>query len=228
MISHNTVTDLPYGAVSVGAGAARAGYARNNTIAHNRLARFMLRMQDSAAVYVTGRQPNSRVYRNYISEQGLTGLEPPPHCDAPGTGRRCTVEEVIAYEDVWINQVDPTGHKYNITSCTRTAEGLCNQTGNAHGGGIYTDNGSGGWHVLENVLEDTYHWMFTWQPGRMVGMEFRHNWVDSVLFTNNAAVASKPPVVVAQNTLVSSKEWPSAAQAVMAASGAQRRRLPRS
>ena len=40
------------------------------------------------------------MFRNYISEQGLTGLEPPPHCDAPGTGRRCTVEEVIGAEPV--------------------------------------------------------------------------------------------------------------------------------
>ena len=70
-------------------------------------------------------------------------------------------------------QVDPTGRKYNITSCNRTAAGWCNQTGNAHGGGIYTDNGSGGWNVTENVLADVYHWMFSWQPGRMVDMQFQ-------------------------------------------------------
>jgi len=113
------------------------------------------------------------MFRNYISEQGLTGLEPPPHCDAPGTGRRCTVEQVIGVENVWIRQVDPTGHKYNITRCKRTGPGWCNQTGNAHGGGIYTDNGSGGWDVSENVLAGVYHWMFTWQPGRMVDMRVR-------------------------------------------------------
>ena len=129
--------------------------------------------QDSAGIYVTGRQPGSRMFRNYISEQGLTGLEPPPHCDAPGTGRRCTVEEVIGAENVWIREVDPTGHKYNITRCKRTGPGWCNQTGNAHGGGIYTDNGSGGWDVSENVLAGVYHWMFTWQPGRMVDMRVR-------------------------------------------------------
>ena len=39
------------------------------------------------------------------------------------------------YEDIWIEEVDPTGHKYNITSCKRerVAKGWCNQTGNAHG-----------------------------------------------------------------------------------------------
>lgn len=56
-------------------------------VSYNRIARFMLKMQDSAGIYVTGRQPGSSIFRNYISEQGLTGLEPPPHCDAPGAGR---------------------------------------------------------------------------------------------------------------------------------------------
>ena len=44
VLSHNTVTNVPYGAFSVGAGAARAGYARNNTVSYNRIARFMLKM----------------------------------------------------------------------------------------------------------------------------------------------------------------------------------------
>ena len=137
--------------------------------------------------------------------------------------RRCTVEEVIAFEDTWIHEVDPTGHKYNITSCkgNRAGEGWCNQAGNAHGGGIYTDNGSGGWHVSENVLTQVYHWMFTWQPIKMVDMQFEGNWVDSPLFTNNAAT-SEPPVTVSGNTLiVSGDAWPAAARAVMAEAGAR-------
>ena len=118
-------------------------------------------------------------------------------------------------------QVDPTGHKYNITSCNRTPEGWCNQTGNAHGGGIYTDNGSGGWNVSENVLADVYHWMFTWQPDKMVDMQFEHNWVDSPLFTNNAE-HSTPPVRVVSNTLVArGGVWPAAAHEVMADAGAR-------
>ena len=190
-ISHNTVTDVPYGAISVGAGAARPGYAHNNTISYNKIARFMLKMVDSAAIYVTGRQPGSRIHRNFITEQGLTGLEPQPqHCNK----HRCTVEELISHENVWIDEVDPTGTKYNITSCKRTStEGWCNQTGNAHGGGLYTDNGSGGWRVTENVLSQVYHWMFTWQPDKMVDMQFENNFVDSPLYTNNAA-NSDPPV----------------------------------
>jgi hypothetical protein len=221
-LSHNTVTDVPYGALSVGAGAARAGYAHNNTISYNKIARFMLKMVDSAAIYVTGRQPGSHMYRNFILQQGLSGLEPSPHCDAPGMGRRCTVEEVIGFEDIWIQQVDPTGHKYNITRCERTADGWCNQFGNAHGGGIYTDNGSGGWHVTQNVLTDVYHWMFTWQPVKMVDMQFQHNWVDTPLFTNNAA-SSDPPVIVSDNTLITrGGTWPAAAQTVMADAGAHR------
>jgi hypothetical protein len=108
VLSHNTVTDVPYGAISVGAGAARAGYAHNNTVSYNKIARFMLRMEDSAGIYVTGRQSGSRMHRNFISQQGLTGLEPAPHCDAPGTGRRCTMDEALGFEDVWIQQVQYT------------------------------------------------------------------------------------------------------------------------
>jgi malic enzyme len=70
MLVHNTITDLPYGAISVGAGAARAGYAHSNIVAYNSISRFMLKMVDSAGVYVTGRQPGSQIHHNYISDQG--------------------------------------------------------------------------------------------------------------------------------------------------------------
>ena len=80
---------------------------------------------------------------------------------------------MIGFEDIWIQKVDPTGHKYNITSCERGRQGWCNQTGNAHGGGIYTDNGSGGWNVTDNVLAGVYHWLFAWQPAKMVDMRVR-------------------------------------------------------
>lgn len=86
-----------------------------------------------------------------------------------------------------------------------------------------TDNGSGGWSVTENVLKDVYHFMFTWQPEKMVDMQFERNWVDSPLYTNNAA-GSVPPVRVVDNTLVAlSGVWPAAAQVVMAGAGARPR-----
>ena len=44
VLSHNTVENDSYGAFSVGAGAARPGYARNDTASYNRVARFMLKM----------------------------------------------------------------------------------------------------------------------------------------------------------------------------------------
>lgn len=79
VLSHNTVTDVPYGAISIGAGAARAGYARNNTLSNNRISRFMLKMVDSAGIYVTGRQPGSRMHRNFISEQVRCSRSHLPH-----------------------------------------------------------------------------------------------------------------------------------------------------
>ena len=63
------------------------------------------------------------------------------------------------------------------------------------------DNGSGGWLVAHNVLEDVYHWMFVWdgRPGKMVDMRWASNWVDSKLFTDNALDNN---VTVGNNTLV--------------------------
>ena len=37
VLSHNTVENDPYGAFSVGAGAARPGHARNDTASYNRM-----------------------------------------------------------------------------------------------------------------------------------------------------------------------------------------------
>ena len=52
-------------------------------------------------------------------------------------------------------------------------------------------------------------------------LQFQHNWVDTPLFTNNAA-ASDPPVAVSENTLVPRDgPWPTAAQAVMVGAGAR-------
>ena len=44
----------------------------------------------------------------------------------------------------------------------------------------------------------------------MVDMAFSGNWVDSPLYTNNAA-RSDPPVTVSDNTLVTSGAWPAGA-----------------
>ena len=54
-------------------------------------------------------------------------------------------------------------------------------------------------------------------------MRFEQNWVDSPLYTNNAA-ESEPAVRVSNNTLVAagSGAWPAAARAVMAEAGARR------
>jgi len=216
-ISHNTLTNLPYGGINIGAGAAHPGYARNNTVTFNRIDNWMLRMQDSAGIHVTGRQPGSMIRSNFISRQGLTGLEPPPSCDNPLRGQRCSLDEVVAYEDRWIAQI---GKPYNISSCNRTSDGWCNQTGNSHGGGIYMDNGSGGWEVTGNVLSGIYNWMFVWdgRPGKMVNMSFHHNWVDSWLFSNNA-VGNQ--VSAQDNILVSKGAWPDGAKVVMQSAGAR-------
>ena len=82
------------------------------------------------------------------------------------------------------------------------------------------DNGSCGWLVEDNVLEDVYHWMFVWdgRPGKMVDMRWASNWVDSKLFTDNALDNN---VTVGNNTLVLGGRWPAAARAVMAAAGAR-------
>ena len=114
-LANNTISEMPYGAVSVGAGAAHPSYAANNEVAHNKIERWMLLMQDSGAVYMTGPQPGSSVHHNYFGNQGLSGLEPPPACDRPLEGKTCTVAEVEAVEDLWLIRIK--GWKWNLTNC---------------------------------------------------------------------------------------------------------------
>ena len=219
-VSHNTIAEMPYGAVSVGCGASHALYARDNVVSHNAISRWMLRMQDSGAIYMDGVQPNSSVHHNYMSRQGLTGLEPPPPCDAPLRGARCTLAQVRATEDLWIKQIH--GWKYNLSSCAAPragSAGWCNQSGNAHGGAVYPDNGSSGWDLFANVFEDVYHWAFVWDARKMKDMRFRDSWTDSPLFTNAAAAHN---VSIRGNTLVNrsaGEPWPAAALAVVQGAG---------
>jgi len=223
LATHNTLRDLPYGGFSVGCGAAYAGFARDNVISWNRIERWMLQMQDSAGVYMSGVQPNSTVHHNYIARKGLTGLEPRPTCDAPlaGPPRRCSAAQVLAVEDLWIRGLRACS-KYNACSCSRTSpRGFCNQTGNAHGGGIYPDNGSAGWRAFANVLEDVYHALFIWDSKKMMNMSFVGSWTDSLLFTNNAA---KHRVVIDGNVFVNrsaGEAWPKEAQAVVDGAGTE-------
>ena len=62
--------------------------------------------------------------------------------------------------------------------------------------------------------------MFVWdgRPGKMVDMLFAGNWVDSPLFSNNAAANN---VSVEGNVLVKGGEWPVAARDVMDSAGVQ-------
>lgn len=237
---------MPYGGFSVGAGAAHPSYAGNNEVAWNKVERWMLKMQDSGAVYMTGPQPNSSVHHNYFVWQGLSGLEPPPSCDAPLDGTYCTVAQVEAYEDLWWTEVG--GWRWNISRCdynntARSTQGraanstrsgvvaaaaaatqtqhrlFCNQTGNMHGGAIYPDNGSAGWDVHDNVMEKVVHWGFVWDSKKMKDMQFRSCYTDSRLFTNNGA---KHNVTFAGNYFVNvsaGDAFPAPAQAIMRNAG---------
>lgn len=220
LLSHNTLSDLPYGGISLGCGASHAGFAHSNVISWNRIERWMMTMQDSAGVYMTGVQPNSSVHHNYIAQQGLTGLEPRPYCDAPLAvpPRRCTAAELLATEDKWM--VEMNAQKFNVTPCHRSAtSAFCNQTGNAHGGGIYPDNGSAGWKAFANVLHEVYHSFFIWDSNKMMNMSFTQSWTDSLIFTNNAA---RHHVVIDQNHFVNrsaGEPWPTDALHVVNGAG---------
>jgi hypothetical protein len=227
-IAHNTISTTTYGAVSVGCGAAHAGYARDNSVAYNLIEGWMLGMQDSGAVYMTGVQPGSSVHHNYMRHQGLTALEAPwgrVSCDSAGPfpaaaaaaagGARCSVDDVIAWEDG--NSTGP---------CMEEGHVWCNQGGGyprpgMHGGAIYPDNGSSGWDVFANVMQDVFNWAFIWDgSGRMKDMLFRDCYTDSRLFTNNGAAHN---VTFEGNTFVNrtgGEPWPSAAEHIMAAAGA--------
>lgn len=68
-VTHNEIYNAPYTAIQMGWGWARekCDFAGNNTIAYNRLENVMTRLADGGHIYLLGRQPNSKIYRNYTN-----------------------------------------------------------------------------------------------------------------------------------------------------------------
>lgn len=80
-VSHNTLTNLPYSAISFGwgwgfGGAEIAGTIyledgmalfRDNTITYNRIENIMLKLFDGGGIYTLGRNDNSFIQNNYIA-----------------------------------------------------------------------------------------------------------------------------------------------------------------
>jgi hypothetical protein len=77
MISHNTLSDLPYTPISVGwgwgapdeTGTYSSGAVGSNSIISNRITNYMNVNHDGGGIYTLGRQDNSSIKFNYISGQ---------------------------------------------------------------------------------------------------------------------------------------------------------------
>ncbi|MBP7141417.1 MAG: right-handed parallel beta-helix repeat-containing protein [Opitutaceae bacterium] len=69
IIAHNEISDIPYTGISVGWGwgnpPAPEGTGHNR-ILHNRISRFMLRLDDGGGIYTTDRQPGSEIAFNFV------------------------------------------------------------------------------------------------------------------------------------------------------------------
>lgn len=78
VISHNRISNLTYGGVSVGWGwtTYASTFATNNTISHNDIGPYKSLLQDGGGIYMLGPQNNSRIFNNYVHDQldgGATG-----------------------------------------------------------------------------------------------------------------------------------------------------------
>lgn len=72
-ILHNDIYDVPYSGISLGWGwywTWDSTVSRNNTVAYNRIGKFMQRCRDGGGIYTLGQQPGSTVHDNYIFDQG--------------------------------------------------------------------------------------------------------------------------------------------------------------
>ena len=67
-ISHNTIRDTKYSAISVGWGWKSDAYPflANNEVSYNYISNAINLMSDGSAIYLVGCQPNSSVFDNYI------------------------------------------------------------------------------------------------------------------------------------------------------------------
>lgn len=67
-ISHNTINDTKYSAISVGWGWKRDAYPflENNEVSSNYISNAINLLSDGSAIYLVGCQPNSKVFDNYI------------------------------------------------------------------------------------------------------------------------------------------------------------------
>ncbi|MFG3252300.1 glycoside hydrolase family 2 TIM barrel-domain containing protein [Streptomyces sp. NPDC048172] len=76
-VDHNTVTHLPYTAISVGWGWDFVGdkdVQRDVVVSHNRIHDHMRTLRDGAGIYTQGQSPGSKVYANDIdTEKSPTG-----------------------------------------------------------------------------------------------------------------------------------------------------------
>lgn len=67
-ISHNTINNTKYTAISVGWGWKSDDYPflANNEVSYNRISNAISLLSDGSAIYLLGCQPNSKVFDNYI------------------------------------------------------------------------------------------------------------------------------------------------------------------
>ncbi len=68
-IAHNEIIDVPYTGISVGWGWGNPPAppeTGHNRILHNRVSRFMLRLDDGGGIYTTDRQPGTEIAFNFV------------------------------------------------------------------------------------------------------------------------------------------------------------------
>jgi hypothetical protein len=89
-----------------------------------------------------------------------------------------------------------------------------NQGTNLYGGAIYPDEGSDGWNIHDNVLDNVYRWLYVW-IGTIKNIRVDNN------FTTTDVVVNKGTGITPTNTTLIKGPWPPAAQKIMYDAGVE-------
>lgn len=178
-ITHNVITDVPYSGMSIGWGwdqYANVSTVGNNNISHNRIDGFMRQASDGGGIYIFGKQYDSKLTGNYITDGLVNSVG--IYMDNGCTG-------VTAADNICVE----TNVVATINSSTRDNK-------------IYNMWSGGGWYNV--FTSETYHtddikeFVYTNQPEEVTriiasaGLEDKWSWIANRVPNVKSLIISGP------------------------------------
>ena len=79
VVENNELMDLPYSAINIGWGWTHlTTQLQDNVIRYNKIHHIMQQMVDGGGIYTMSKQPNSKIYENFIYDFGRSPWSAPP------------------------------------------------------------------------------------------------------------------------------------------------------